>query len=184
MSRDLPRYPSLEHLKKQARHLLREWQAHKPGAKLADAQHAIAHEYGFSTWTDLKSHVESARSAENPLAGRWRADLSRSTPLSLRPFQAATLEFIVDRDTVTIEDVVVEASGRVERTTNVIHADGQDRAVDHGYVVTARWSDPRRLETIVKKGEHVEGRVTYEVSSDGRTLWLRAGKHLGVFTRA
>jgi hypothetical protein len=27
--------------------------------KLADAQHALANEYGFATWAKLKSHVEA-----------------------------------------------------------------------------------------------------------------------------
>jgi hypothetical protein len=53
--RSLPERPNLEHLKKQAKELLRSM----PGSKLADAQHALAGEYGFSTWTKLKSHVES-----------------------------------------------------------------------------------------------------------------------------
>jgi len=55
MSRELPAKPSLEFLKKEAKELLRNT---RPG-KLADAQHALANEYGFSTWANLKSHVES-----------------------------------------------------------------------------------------------------------------------------
>jgi len=55
MSRELPENPNLEHLKKQAKQLLRTM----PGAKLADAQHAVANVYGFATWKALKLHVES-----------------------------------------------------------------------------------------------------------------------------
>jgi hypothetical protein len=33
--------------------------------QLADAQHVVAHEYGFASWPRLKAHVESIR-------GRWR----------------------------------------------------------------------------------------------------------------
>ena len=54
MSRELPAKPNLEYLKKQAKELLR---ANGQG-KLADAQHALAKEYGFATWAKLKSHVE------------------------------------------------------------------------------------------------------------------------------
>ncbi len=55
MSRQLPEKPNLEHLKKQAKELLRTL----PQGKLADAQHALANEYGFATWAKLKSHVEA-----------------------------------------------------------------------------------------------------------------------------
>lgn len=54
MSRELPENPNLEFLKKQAKQLLRTM----PGAKLADAQHAVASDYGFATWAALKLHVE------------------------------------------------------------------------------------------------------------------------------
>jgi len=54
MSRELPKKPNLEYLKKQAKELLR---ANGHG-KLADAQHTLAKEYGFATWAKLKSHVE------------------------------------------------------------------------------------------------------------------------------
>ena len=59
MSRELPAKPSLEFLKKQAKELLRSTRQSTGQGKLADAQHALANEYGFSTWAQLKSHVES-----------------------------------------------------------------------------------------------------------------------------
>jgi hypothetical protein len=58
MSHDLPFHPSLDHLKKQARTRLRELHRTNPSAKLADAQHLIAQEYGFASWPKLKAHVE------------------------------------------------------------------------------------------------------------------------------
>jgi hypothetical protein len=58
MSRDLPAFPNLDHLKKQAKVLLRELRRRTRSAKLADAQHAIAREYGFPNWSKLKAHVE------------------------------------------------------------------------------------------------------------------------------
>ena len=54
MSRELPRKPNLQHLKKQAKELLRSMRQ----GKLADAQHTLANEYGYATWAKLKSHVE------------------------------------------------------------------------------------------------------------------------------
>ena len=59
MSRHLPSRPNLDHLKNQAKDLLGDIQKSNPGWKLADAQHAVAREYGFSSWPKLKSHVES-----------------------------------------------------------------------------------------------------------------------------
>jgi hypothetical protein len=55
MSRQLPEKPNLEYLKKEAKELLRGM----PQAKLADAQHQLAKEYGFATWAKLKLHVEA-----------------------------------------------------------------------------------------------------------------------------
>lgn len=57
MSRELPEQPSLEYLRKEAKALLRSM----PSGKLADAQHKLANEYGFTTWASLKSHVEALK---------------------------------------------------------------------------------------------------------------------------
>ncbi|HEV2990037.1 MAG TPA: ankyrin repeat domain-containing protein [Candidatus Angelobacter sp.] len=75
MSRVLPAHPNLEHLKKQAKDLLHRFEQGDPAAteqlkpaisptsgtspKLADAQHAVAREYGFPSWAKLKEHMES-----------------------------------------------------------------------------------------------------------------------------
>jgi ankyrin repeat protein len=73
-NRQLPARPNLDHLKKQARVLLRERLASDPSAtalfasanitannpKIADALHVVAREYGFDTWPALKLHVEMA----------------------------------------------------------------------------------------------------------------------------
>ena len=78
MSRDLPQRPNLEHLKKQARDLLRAYNkgeavatqrlssrtSHVSKLQLADAQYAIAREYGFGSWVKLKQHVESSASVK------------------------------------------------------------------------------------------------------------------------
>jgi len=59
MSSDLPARPSLEFLKKLAKERLRDLQQRDPSAKLADAQHAVAREYGFLNWAQLKASVTS-----------------------------------------------------------------------------------------------------------------------------
>ncbi len=55
----LPARPSLEHLRKQAKDRLRALRAEDPSAKLADAQFAVAREYGFESWPRLVDHVEA-----------------------------------------------------------------------------------------------------------------------------
>ncbi|MGH9450426.1 MAG: ankyrin repeat domain-containing protein [Terriglobia bacterium] len=55
MFRQLPEKPNLAYLKKQAKQLLRSTQQ----GKLADAQRALAKEYGFASWAKLKTHVEA-----------------------------------------------------------------------------------------------------------------------------
>jgi hypothetical protein len=59
MSRELPLHANIEHLRKQAKERLRELQKSDPRAKLTDAQHDIAREYGFVSWPKLRAHVES-----------------------------------------------------------------------------------------------------------------------------
>jgi len=88
-SRSLPDRPNLEHLKKQAKDLLHAFQqgdadaaarfralastspdpnaAAGGGVKLADAQHVIAHEYGFTSWPKLKARVEALARPFDPV---------------------------------------------------------------------------------------------------------------------
>ena len=66
MSRTLPAHANLDHLRKQAKDRLPELQQRNPGSKLADAQHAIAREYGFASWPRLKAHVESIACPADP----------------------------------------------------------------------------------------------------------------------
>lgn len=53
----LPPRPHIDHLRKQAKARLAEMRALKPGARLADAQHALAQDYGFATWGSLRAEV-------------------------------------------------------------------------------------------------------------------------------
>jgi hypothetical protein len=96
--KQLPRKADLDHLKKQAKELLRLYRNgdataiarfahHLPAAthrsesevtalelRLHDAQSCIAREYGFSSWADLALYVETSAFAHDDLAGlirRW-----------------------------------------------------------------------------------------------------------------
>ncbi|TCN37246.1 ankyrin repeat protein [Kribbella orskensis] len=68
-TRQLPSPPSLEHLKKQAKTLLKQVRAEDPAAvalaaefhpvsNLADAQLVIARSYGFASWSRLTHHLD------------------------------------------------------------------------------------------------------------------------------
>src|SRR5580692_6009307 len=58
----LPANPSLEQLQKRAKERVRQMRAAGAAdATLADAQFAIAREYGFPTWAALKHHIEALR---------------------------------------------------------------------------------------------------------------------------
>jgi ankyrin repeat protein len=55
----LPDNPNLDWLRKAAKKHLAELRKSDPKAKLADAQFAIAKEYGFPSWRALKAHIDS-----------------------------------------------------------------------------------------------------------------------------
>jgi ankyrin repeat protein len=61
MSLNLPERASYEYLKKLAKERLALLRARNPASKLADAQLAIAREYGFSSWRALKSEMDLRR---------------------------------------------------------------------------------------------------------------------------
>lgn len=211
MSRNLPPHPNLEHLKKQAKDLLHDLKRRDSALKLADAQHRLAREYGFASWPKLKAYVESlprivapaaALNAENdlwpsdsqftvasakinPFVGKWTANLSKSKRHLGNQFQSATLQFELVGDTVTIMDVVVDASGREEHGENTILADGNEHtsAEHNGYVLIATWRGPQVLETVAKKDGQVAGWGKYEVSDDGKTLIISGDEQMIVLDR-
>ena len=71
----LPARPSLEQLRKQAKERLTTLRAADPAAKLADAQFALAREYGFESWPKLVHFVSSAHAQS--AAPRITAPVSR-----------------------------------------------------------------------------------------------------------
>jgi hypothetical protein len=80
MSKQLPKQPSLEHLKNEAKALLRLAKSGDPDAvkqigepRLANAQLAVAREYGFDSWAKLKRSVEGFASQRDALFAAIRA---------------------------------------------------------------------------------------------------------------
>lgn len=68
----LPDAANLEWLRKHAKRRLRELRKTQADAQLADAQLAVAREYGFASWRALKAHVDS-RSVKGQLLGAAKA---------------------------------------------------------------------------------------------------------------
>lgn len=66
MPASLPPRPRLEWLRKTAKDRLAELRATEPASKLADAQRAVARDYGFTNWRALKAHVERATAPPQP----------------------------------------------------------------------------------------------------------------------
>jgi hypothetical protein len=190
MSRTLPPQPNLEHLKKQAKALLHELKQHKPDATLADAQHALARDYGFASWPRLKAYVDSlprpaAPETATPFVGRWTANLSKSRRSPSNLFQRATLQFELAGDLLTITSWVVEESGREQHGTNTVQADGNAHPSAHEgrYRLTARWRGSHTLETVATRDGQAAGWGLYQVSADGQTLTISGDEQAIVLER-
>jgi ankyrin repeat protein len=56
--RTLPAQPSLEHLRNEAKQRLKVLRKQNPQTRLAAAQLALARDYGFASWRQLKAHVD------------------------------------------------------------------------------------------------------------------------------
>ncbi|MGE0442278.1 MAG: ankyrin repeat domain-containing protein [Gemmatimonadales bacterium] len=68
MSTPLPARASLDWLRKQAKRRLEHLRETRPGARLADAQLALARDHGFPSWRALKTEVERRLAARQPAA--------------------------------------------------------------------------------------------------------------------
>lgn len=68
MNKPFAENPSLEHLKSQARDLLREMRLSDPSARLHQAQRRIAQEHGLVSWPQLVEHVETILMARKSFA--------------------------------------------------------------------------------------------------------------------
>jgi hypothetical protein len=114
--------------------------------------------------------------AENPFVGNWTANISKSKQSPASPFQSATLQVAVAGDTVTMAAVLVYASGKEQRAAETFPADGTESpgTLNPGVILVARWVGSHVLATIAKKGGQVTDLVTYQVSTDGKTLTVRS----------
>jgi ankyrin repeat protein len=87
----LPDRPHLNWLKNRAKERLDELRTNDPQAKLADAQLAVARQYGFASWRTLKEEVDARRAGSEPdeaqreaLLKQFRATVIRGDITELR----------------------------------------------------------------------------------------------------
>ena len=77
MPQALPANPNLDWLKKTAKQRLVQLRTSQPDAKLHEAQLALAHDYGFTSWRALKSHVEQHHAGVSRRESRFRSRARR-----------------------------------------------------------------------------------------------------------
>ena len=85
---ELPAHPDLEYYRKQAKHLLRSYEAGDAAARdraaevlgdraagrflLSDAQFVLAQEHGFRTWAEFRADIQSQRTTgDRPVSPLW-----------------------------------------------------------------------------------------------------------------
>lgn len=202
----LPPRANLEHLKKEAKAILRVFKHHKPGWRLANAQHAVARGYGFSSWFTLKTHVESVTSSRrcdetrltsghaaspavegstdaHPMVGTW---MRRAKPLDTnRADHEAMMSVDVAGAIVTMTYATFGQPADESAVRVSIRADGHEHPLEPGSaeVLRARWISLRLLELILARGSEIVGRGQYEVSETGTVLIVSTADRVVVFER-
>ncbi len=114
----LPDRASLEFLKKRAKVLLLELRQRDPRAKLADAQLAIAREYGFPSWRALKAEID-----------RRRAPILTSFFAACHTGEVATLRDLLTRESGLVRERTPE--GRSGLHLAVAHVDAVRLLLEH-----------------------------------------------------
>ena len=192
MSQRLPYLPNLDHLKKQAKAVLRVCRVRNARSRLADAQNAVARGYGFQSWPVLKAHVQSVRrsrgattdsAARSKTNGRHR--LGSSHPMAgtwASGDVVVTLE--ICGDLVTFTQVVRDAAGQQSAARFAFVADGREHEVEgHDFLMQAAWIDTRTLDTTVKRDQALVANAKYTLSPDGGVLALSNGDQVVPFSR-
>ncbi len=146
----LPERPSLEWLRKTARQALKDLQVGDPAARLAEAQLAVARDYGFPSWRALKRHVEQASAAAVflRLAATGESDAVRRmlaaqpeivNATGPHPFwggQPQALHVAIETRRRDIFDLLLEAGADVNGTNHLYeHWSPLMLAVDRGFGV-------------------------------------------------
>ena len=105
------------------------------------------------------------------LIGTWVANIAKSRRHENHRFASATMHFAIDNDEVRLSYEGINASGKAERSEQVLHADGlpHPHPLAPEIVVTSSLG-PRGFESIATKDGATMGHGSYDVSDDGNTL--------------
>jgi len=138
---------------------------------------AIAVPLQYGPLEGSPSQASQAPAAQgNPFVGTWTADLTKSRLHPSSKFQSVTLQIGVAGDTMTMASEIVTASGQTQRAAETFQTDGTETAgtLSAGVTLIAKWLGRYVLASLAMKGGQVLALVTYEVSSDGKTLTSRS----------
>lgn len=128
----------------------------------------------MTTWLMALLALTLVQPDAHPLEGRWVADLAASRLHAGTAVRSIALAFVVRSDRVRISDEVMAASGeQVGHGPAEFITDGRPHPNDEllpGLMAQARWTNSRRLETVLTRRSGVVERVSYEISPDGLTL--------------
>jgi ankyrin repeat protein len=151
-ARRLPRQPSLEQLRKQAKDLLEEYRAGEPAAvaevhrferhpdaaafALHDAQHVLARAYGYESWAKLKAFVDGAnvaRLAEAVNAG----DVAQARALLHARPELASMDMAGDNEHQALHYAVLRRDAAMVRLLMAAGADARKGIFPHRDATTA-----------------------------------------------
>ena len=125
MSLNLPDRASYEYLKKLAKERLAQLRLRTPDAQLADAQLAVAREYGFASWRALKAELD-----------RRRAPAVSALTRACAAGDVATIHGLLQRDPALVRERL--AGGTTAIHVAVAHADAVRLLLEHGADPNAR----------------------------------------------
>lgn len=184
-TRSLSRKPSLQQLKKQAKELLKAYQAREQAAVieverferhpdqlsfvLADAQRVLARAYGFPSWTQLKHHVDGVN-AEAFIAAAEAGDVAAVRNLAkLRP-ELVNPDLAEFRDSA-LHRAVVNRDAEMTRTLMQLGADARRGIWPHRDATSAHTiAEDRRYDEIVTIIEQEEEHRRQKRSSPGVSI--------------
>jgi hypothetical protein len=212
MPHQLPAQPNLDHLRKQAKDILRVFRRQKPRWKLADAQRAVARGYGFLNWPSLKMQVEKIRHEQRPTAptsdrahkpegfsvaktSLRHAELRREDSIhpivgawvanTQTPSDDIVVEFQLSGEEIKLTQVATDTTGNEIAITTTICTDGHEHPVPFGEGVhlKALWTTSLMLEATFMATDRTLSKWSYEVSPDGRSLVASTAEQRIVFKR-
>ena len=169
MASPLPPRPHLDWLRKTAKQRLDDLRRREASARLADAQLAVAREYGFPSWRALKAHVDSLWSTPADLSdeqvarflqlvGTGRLDETRAMltaapalvhAVGPHPFwggRPQALHVAIERGRQDIVDVLLERGADVN---------GRNDTYDGWSPLMLAASRPSLAAALVRRGAHV-----------------------------